>query len=202
MEARRRSSAGTAGAGTQRLDSPVIDVRPPLTGEGRAIARVHIRSWQAGYRGIFPDRFLDDLDGEFDAHAARWEDIMAEDVPAGRLLVATLGGVIEGWASFGPAGAHMDHGDSSTVPGAGLGEIYGFYVHPDSWRRGVGRVLMDAAIGALAAAGYGEAVLWVLEDNPRARGFYETAGWRFDGGRSLFAHGEATAPEVRYRRDL
>jgi hypothetical protein len=45
-----------------------------------------------------------------------------------------------------------------------------------------------------------EAVLWVAEENPRARRFYEHGGWALDGGRKVdeVAPGALVA-EVRYR---
>ena len=49
---------------------------------------------------------------------------------------------------------------------------------------------------------YDEATLWVLEDNPRARRFYELAGWRPDGARKADEWFEVSATEVRYRKRL
>jgi RimJ/RimL family protein N-acetyltransferase len=49
---------------------------------------------------------------------------------------------------------------------------------------------------------YNEVTLWVLEDNPRARQFYERAGWTIDGGRKAEARWGVRAPEVRYRKRL
>jgi hypothetical protein len=40
----------------------------------------------------------------------------------------------------------------------------------------------------------------VLEDNPRARRFYERAGWALDGGRKAEPRWGVRAPEVRYRK--
>ena len=40
---------------------------------------------------------------------------------------------------------------------------------------------MTATLANLAAAGYREAALWVLQDNARARPFYSQAGWAADG---------------------
>ena len=45
--------------------------------------------------------------------------------------------------------------------------------------------MIIAAEAAMAELGFGSAMLWVLEDNARARAFYEAAGWRPDGGRQL-----------------
>ena len=64
----------------------------------------------------------------------------------------------------------------------GVGELYAIYVDPDEWSRGAGRALIVRAEERLAEQ-YAEATLWVLEENPRARRFYESAGWQPDGGR-------------------
>ena len=53
---------------------------------------------------------------------------------------------------------------------------------PEAWGSGAGSALMAPGIEALRASGYRDAILWVLEDNPRARRFYEREGWALDGG--------------------
>ena len=60
---------------------------------------------------------------------------------------------------------------------------------------------MAAAERALAAR-FDAALLWVLEDNPRARGFYERAGWAPDGVRKAEERFGVRAAEVRYRKDF
>jgi GNAT superfamily N-acetyltransferase len=42
-------------------------------------------------------------------------------------------------------------------------------------------MLMAEARDRLAEAGFGEAILWVLDGNDRARSFYEREGWSPDG---------------------
>ena len=44
-------------------------------------------------------------------------------------------------------------------------------VHPDSWGRGIAREAVSRAVAA------GVTQLWVLDDNHRARGLYESLGW-------------------------
>ena len=51
-------------------------------------------------------------------------------------------------------------------------------------------------------AEYEEATLWVLEDNPRARSFYERGGWAPDGARKAEERWGVRAPELRYRKEL
>jgi hypothetical protein len=51
----------------------------------------------------------------------------------------------------------------------------------------------------LRADGFEEAVLWVLDDNPRARRFYELAGWRLNGAVKEDTFLDTPVREVRYR---
>jgi GNAT superfamily N-acetyltransferase len=100
---------------------------------------------------------------------------------------------VEGFIVFG---ASRDAGASRRV-----GEIWVLNVHPRSWRRGVGRALVEHALAALGTAAFGEVTLWTPARSPRARSFYEACGFRHDGAeqrRESFGN----ALEVRYRRVL
>ncbi len=55
------------------------------------------------------------------------------------------------------------------------------YVCPAAWGTGVADGLHERALEALRAAGVETAQLWVLEENRRARRFYERHGWYADG---------------------
>lgn len=49
--------------------------------------------------------------------------------------------------------------------------------------------------------GSAHAVLWVLRDNPRARAFYEKAGWALTGREAHYAPSDSPdspLPEVQY----
>ena len=39
-------------------------LRPAEPGDASAVALVHVRSWQAGYRNLLPDEYLDGLRAE------------------------------------------------------------------------------------------------------------------------------------------
>ena len=67
------------------------------------------------------------------------------------------------------------------VAAAKEGWLNGLYVLPEEWGSGVSGQLHDEALRTLAGAGATTARLWVLEDNPRARRFYERRGWQTDG---------------------
>jgi GNAT superfamily N-acetyltransferase len=53
--------------------------------------------------------------------------------------------------------------------------LAGFYVLPEWWGSGVAEELHEAAVGL------GVRKLWCLEENRRARRFYERRGWELNG---------------------
>jgi ribosomal protein S18 acetylase RimI-like enzyme len=97
---------------------------------------------------------------------------------------------------FVACGASRDPG-----AGPGTGELQTFFVAARSWRRGVGRGLMSAALADLAARGYAEATVWSFAANARANAFYEAHGFRPDGAERR-EEAWADILEVRYRRKL
>jgi GNAT superfamily N-acetyltransferase len=83
-----------------------------------------------------------------------------------------------------------------------VGEVASFYVSPEVWGQGVGRVLMEASCETLTAAGFATATLWVLDSNARAIGFYQALGWRDDGAVKDDVMGGVQIRDLRYRRTL
>jgi GNAT superfamily N-acetyltransferase len=58
-----------------------------------------------------------------------------------------------------------------------------FFVMPERWGTGVADALHEAVLQALRERGDPICRLWVMEENHRARRFYERQGWRLDGQR-------------------
>jgi GNAT superfamily N-acetyltransferase len=165
----------------------MVTVRPAAVPDAAAMGRVHVRAWQAAYRGQMPDDYLDGLRPE--DRAAHWEGTLRREDLQGAILVAERAGEVVGFAAVGP----------SRDP-VGAGELYAINLDPAHWGTGAGRALLEAAQAELARAGFDETVLWVLDGNARARRFYEIAGWVADGaerGSEVFG---VTVHEVRYRR--
>jgi GNAT superfamily N-acetyltransferase len=164
-------------------------IREAVREDARAIAEVHVASWLAAYRGLMPDETLDALD--VDARAVRWEAGLSDG--SASALVAEDDDGIYGWATVGRS-RDPDAGDE-------VGELYGLYLAPGHWDRGLGRELHDAAVDELRTHGFEVATLWVLDTNARARAFYERQGWRADGGAKQDRVGELRTliDEVRYR---
>lgn len=59
--------------------------------------------------------------------------------------------------------------------------LEGLYVVPEWWGKGVAAELHDAGLEIVRDLGSAKIHLWVLEENARARRFYERRGWRENG---------------------
>ncbi len=157
-------------------------VRLGTADDAEGVARVQVETWQAAYAHALPAEQLQALSMEaaVERHR-RWPPT----------FVAEVGGRIVGFVSVGKSR------DPDTD-----GELFAIYVHPEHWGAGIGRELIEAGEEELRRLGHRDAVLWVLDDNPRARRFYEIAGWAVDGtSREIEIFGFDIA-EVRYAKRL
>ena len=163
-----------------------MEVRRATEDDAEGIARVHIETWQIAYAHAFPADALAALSGTLDDRTERWR----RNTRTSDVFVAVDDGELIGFASCGPS---RDE--------AGSGELYGLYAAPARWGTGAGRALIECVERELAER-YETATLWVLDDNPRARRFYEAAGWRLDGAQKVDTHLGVDVAEVRYRKEL
>ena len=166
----------------------VTTIRPTTPQDAEAVERLRIAGWQAAYRGIIPDAYLDSLPLDVPRRRRQLETLPEEF----RNDVAIADGCIVGWISAGPC-------RDPDRPGPRQGEVFACYVHPDRWRTGTGSLLMEHALALLAQDGRDDVTLWVLEANERARRFYAGFGFAPDGTRKMLDFGEPV-PELRYRR--
>jgi ribosomal protein S18 acetylase RimI-like enzyme len=160
-----------------------MDVRRARLEDARAIAQVHAETWREAYEHVFGAERLASV--TVDARLAQWERILA----AGQsdVFVAATDGIV-GFVSTG------DSRDADAEA-----ELFAIYVLPEAWGSGAGAALMRAGIEAMRLRASGDAVLWVLDDNPRARRFYEREGWALDGERKEDEYLGLRVAEVRYR---
>jgi len=164
-----------------------MHVRRAAVADAAAIAAVHTRTWQAAYEHVFGAERLARIDAS--RRTAGWTRVL-ESGEAVFVAEDAAGGVVA-FVSVGPA-QELD----------GVGELYAIYALPEAWGSGAGPALMRAGVDALRDAGYREAILWVLEDNPRARRFYEREGWALDDATKEDELLGVTVAEVRYRLRL
>ena len=163
-----------------------MHIRPASPDDALAIETIRVRGWQRAYRHVFPAADLDALPID----PERWRSRILVPPAGWSTVVCEDDARVVGFASTGPS---RDEDE--------FGEVYAIYVDPDAWSTGAGRALMRSAEAALADD-YRAALLWVLEDNPRARNFYERAGFAPDGARKAEERFGVRAAEVRYRKDF
>jgi ribosomal protein S18 acetylase RimI-like enzyme len=172
--------------------APAVAIRWAVPADALALAEIHVRAWQVGYRDLLPDSLLASLSAA--ARLPRWQERLAETTA--RVLVAELDGRAAGWLVIG---AQRDE----DLDRQRIGEIYAVYVHPDFWRHGCGAALLARARVELHAQGFAEASLWVLRENLRAIRFYEALGFWADGASKIEHNRDGVAfDEVRYRCTL
>lgn len=169
-------------------------LRPARPEDAAPIAELNIRGWQASYRGVFPDEFLDEMKPR--EPQVRWlTDVLAER-SSFHTTVACNGGDVVGFAILGPV--RDSDLDVSTIH-----ELYSLYVEPDRVGTGIGRLLMDDALSYLRSGPWTAATLWTLRDVPRTKRFYEAAGWSPDGtDKTEEIPAGNPVVQVRYRIDL
>lgn len=180
----------------------MIEVRAAEHDDVDALCAVHVEAWRMGYRHVLPDELLDSAAFAASRHV-QWSSVWWLEDARQAMFAGVLDGRVRGFANVG----------SERIDGVaqelGRGEVYAFYVHPDAWGSGLATALMDVGQDWLRERGHAQAVLWVLRDNPRARGFYAKAGWAWTGEESTWAGPELpgiTIPEpvaeVQYGREL
>jgi GNAT superfamily N-acetyltransferase len=142
---------------------------------------VHAATWRAAYEHVFGAERLASRVPEVEM----WERVLA----SGRSDVYVIDDV-----GFVSTGESRDEDAAA--------ELYSIYVLPSAWGTSAGTALMRSGLEAMRSRFSGDAVLWVLEDNPRARRFYEREGWVLDGARKEEEWLGVVISEVRYRITL
>lgn len=169
----------------------MANVRRATVQDADAIAAVHMRTWQAAYRGLMPDAFLDQLD--VPARADRWRRNLSSD-EGHHLVTEDARGQINGFCSLLPTR------EPDYAPNGGV--IAALYIDPSAWRTGLGAALMRASAEHARERGFTDLWLWVLEGNHDARRFYESLGFAPDGADKSTEYGGVMLRGLRYRAPL
>jgi GNAT superfamily N-acetyltransferase len=171
---------------------PVL--RPAGPEDALAVAELHYLSWVGTYGPLLRPGQADLL--RLSERAEHWQGLLRERSRNRGALVAVRANRVVGLVEW----EIEPKGDLA------VGEVHAIHVAAEEQGRGVGTVLLAAAVDAMRSLGVRRVVLWVLDANAAARRFYERHGWVWDGTtaeRPLggFAH-FPTVIEVRYALDL
>lgn len=158
-----------------------MEIRRIRPSDAEEVGRLHAAVWRDTYRGILSDAWLAAVSD--DERIARWHAMLATPGPE-KQWVAVVDGAIAGFVASGPA---RDDDAPRDL------ELWSIHVLPQHQGLGVGRHLVDVAIGDRPA------YLHVLTANLAAQAFYRRLGFELDGSTSTVPYWE-NAPDSRMVR--
>lgn len=146
-----------------------------------AISRIYEESWKAAYKDIVPQSYLDEIP------EGKWASNLEQEGVHSLVLIEN--DIFIGTSSYSK---------SRISEFEGYGEIISIYLLPEYIGKGYGKRLLRVAMAELKKLGYRDVYLWVLEENHRARSFYEKEGLAFDGNKMRHVIGGKELTELRY----
>ena len=126
------------------------------------LSALHAASWRECYDGLIPHRALSAMIGR--RGPAWWLNAIEH---RSAILVLDYDGTLAGYATVGR---------NRTRALKGRGEIYELYLQPEFQGIGFGRQLFEEAGRFLLSRRRDGLVVWALEENDRAMGFYAAMG--------------------------
>lgn len=154
-------------------DTAPARIRALVAGEGRVLREVRMNALADS-----PDSFHEtraEAEAQLDDY---WRDLLDPVSRSDRaqLLIAE--------ANPSPIGLVFIRVDENLV-----GHVGSMWVHPSHRRTGIGRDLLSTATTFAERVGAASMELWVSAEDPGARQFYESAGYRVTGETRLLRQG-------------
>lgn len=135
------------------------------------LAEVLVLSRKAAYQGKIPASHLEGM--TVAQKAEEWREILRSPTTK-TFLAQNLDKKVIGFVNFG------NYRDEN-LPNEEVVEIRTLYVHPEYWRKGIGKNLAELAIQNCKNSGSKRIVLWVLDSNEPAQRFYQSLDFQPDG---------------------
>ena len=134
-------------------------------GDEETMAYILTESWKAGFKDILNVDILQRFT-QIDKVTAMFRHLLEQNKGNGYLLK------VEGEPH---CIAWWDAPREKDMPG--YAELICIHSLQNQWRKGFGSKMMGRVLSDIANAGYSKVMLWVFEDNVRARRFYEAHGF-------------------------
>jgi len=166
-----------------------ISIRKASIDDADILGQITSCSWQAAYKGIVPDDYLAGIAPE--SRAERFRAVLKQR-PDVEFYIVLADDIPIGVMNLHPC---------ADEDAKGCAEIGVFYFLPEYWGKSCAAPAMEFALSRLKELGFQTVVLNVLEENVRARRFYEKQGFVPDGTRSVINLGKELV-HVRYRKVL
>ncbi|WP_242491003.1 GNAT family N-acetyltransferase [Priestia endophytica] len=130
----------------------------------KVISKIYIDTWKTTYKGLVPDKFLNEL--SYEEAENKWMHFLNDQIHKSFIYVA----INEFEEIIGFAAAQS----SSDVEFKG--ELYALYLLPKAQGLGAGRSLISTVAQHFIEEGISSMMVWVMKNNKSGRGFYKRLG--------------------------
>ncbi len=142
-----------------------VNIRKAVLGDEKITAYIQAESWKSGFGCIISAEEM-----EKHTNIARIEEmhahVLKHHIAEGLLLsVDDKPHCMVFWSKS------REEGDNNSA------ELICIHSLQDNWGKGYGSMMMEQVLTEIKKAGYPEVILWVFEDNIRARRLYEKWGF-------------------------
>lgn len=161
-----------------------MEIRKATASDIPDISRIHALTWKAAYQGLVPQQFLDELKED------NWVEVFTNSMRKHPFTVQMV------FDRDTPVGC-ISYGQSRDSGLPDWGEIVSFYLLPQYWGKGYGKLLMDTAMADLGRT-FRSVYIWVLKENRRARRFYEKNHFHWNNEEAEFELLGEKLTDVRY----
>ena len=163
-----------------------VIIRKAIPGDEQILAYIQTESWKAAFAGILSPEELERCTNLQKAEQMYHSVLRREGCNMAIELVNDKPHCIAAWGTN-----RCDLGDT-------VGELICIHSLQNNWAKGYGSAMMDHVLVQLRQAQYGSVILWVFEDNTRARKFYEKHGFTPTGLKKQVKD----TVEIMYRKEL
>lgn len=163
-----------------------FSIRTAEKGDEVSLAYIQTESWKAAFKGILADEILDKCT-EMEPTIQMYKKLLDADKGNGYILeVDGRPHCIAWWDR------------SRTESMSEYAELICIHSLQGNWRKGYGSKMLNRVLYDMKKAGYNRAMLWVFQDNIRARKFYEANGFVTHG----MIKPEIQPEEICYEKQL
>ena len=140
-------------------------------GDEKILAYIQTESWKAGFKDILTPDILEKYT-QIDKATGMYRRLLEHNIGNGYLLK------IDGKPH---CIAYWDKSRENDMPD--YAELICIHSLQNQWRHGYGSKMMAKVLCDIEKAGYSKVMLWVFEENLRAKKFYEALGFNLNGKR-------------------
>lgn len=167
----------------------MCEIRYANVDDAKTLGEIHSSSWKAAYKGIIPEKVLDNITAK--KREKYFKKALSEALEEDAII----------FEGNKPAGFICIGKCRDKDKDVFYGEICGLYLLPNYWHKSLGSKLINWGLAELEKRNYTKDTLWVLEENLSAIRFYEKIGFKFDGTVNEIDIGKKLN-EVRYEKKL